>query len=113
MDDTEEVLLQIDECFVYKVPPRTSSDGYRAEIWGLDKPMETCVLRVVTIGDNIHVRLVHVRKPGDVSDKLFAVAVIPAIEALERGIDHFVEPVQWCVTLLVLPVPRSNGLRRP
>ena len=91
--DAEEVLLQLDECFVYKVPPRTSSTGYRAEAWGLDSPFATCIARVVVNGDVISVKLLQPRKAGEATDKLFAAANMPTSEVLEHGLDHFVEPV--------------------
>jgi len=36
MDDYEETLLIINECFVYKIPPRSSAEGYRAKDWNIE-----------------------------------------------------------------------------
>lgn len=35
-DDYEETLLIINECFVYKIPPRSSAEGYRAKDWNIE-----------------------------------------------------------------------------
>ena len=42
----EQVLLNINECFVYKVPPLRTASGHRAEDWGLATPLFTGFLRV-------------------------------------------------------------------
>lgn len=94
-EDTEEsVLLQLDETFVYKVPPRTSSVGYRAELWGLDSPAATVITRLVAVGDTLLIRLVTPKKAGEENEKLFATATLMPKEVSELGLDHFVEPVR-------------------
>ena len=85
--DDEAHLLQVDECFVYKIPPRQSSTGYRAEIWGLDKPFATCVIRAATVGDSLSLKLLN----GAV---LFAGVIISAEDLLSKGLDYFLEPVR-------------------
>lgn len=56
-DEYEETLLVINECFVYKIPPRTNAEGYRAKDWNIDTFLwsgrlviraqgETCVIRL-------------------------------------------------------------------
>ena len=92
--DDEAHLLQIDECFVYKIPPRQSSLGYRAEVWGLDKPFATCVIRASTIGDALSLKLLN-------AGTLFADALIPPEDLIEKGLDHFVEPVRSLCTCLL------------
>ena len=43
----DEILLgDFSETFIYKIPPRTSAEGYCADQWGLDRPALTCRLRV-------------------------------------------------------------------
>ncbi|KAI9595017.1 hypothetical protein BDF19DRAFT_89477 [Syncephalis fuscata] len=53
----EMVLLQLPECFVYRLPPRTRSGGYRAEEWGLDNPMWTGRIRIIGQGEQCFIRL--------------------------------------------------------
>jgi len=56
-DEYEETLLIINECFVYKIPPRTNAEGYRAKDWNIDTFLwsgrlviraqgETCIIRL-------------------------------------------------------------------
>jgi hypothetical protein len=45
IDDFEETLLQLDECFVYKIGARASSSGHHAESWGLANPFLTLKLK--------------------------------------------------------------------
>jgi len=40
-EDFEHTLLVLRQCFVYKIPPRTSLAGYRAKDWDLEKPLWT------------------------------------------------------------------------
>ena len=42
----ESIVLNVSECFVYKVPPLKTASGHRAEEWGLDNPLFTGFLRV-------------------------------------------------------------------
>ena len=42
----EQLLLKIDEAFIYRIPPMRSADGHRAEDWNLAKPLNTCSLVV-------------------------------------------------------------------
>jgi hypothetical protein len=41
-----QTLMNVDECFVYRVPPLSTSGGHRAENWDLGKPMQTCGFQV-------------------------------------------------------------------
>ncbi|RIA87357.1 hypothetical protein C1645_777504 [Glomus cerebriforme] len=57
-DEYESVLLVIRECYVYKIPPRTSSREYKASEWG---DMEAFLwkgrLRVIAIGEKCFIKL--------------------------------------------------------
>ena len=55
----ESVLCVIKECFVYKIPPRTKAQGYRAADWDVNSFMFTGRLRVVSCGDfcNLHIEV--------------------------------------------------------
>ena len=58
MADYEKVLFVARECFVYKVPPRTSAAGYKAGEWG---DMEAFLwkgrLRIMEKGATCSIRL--------------------------------------------------------
>lgn len=42
----EQIVLNVSECFVYKVPALRSASGHRAEDWGLANPLFTGALRI-------------------------------------------------------------------
>ena len=47
-DDAEPsvLLVNLPECFLYRVPPRPSAAGHVAQSWGLDTPLLTGALRI-------------------------------------------------------------------
>jgi hypothetical protein len=49
------LLCSVDECFVYRVPPRPSAAGWRAQDWpgGLDNPWKTGMLRITGRGSDL------------------------------------------------------------
>ncbi|WFC99186.1 hypothetical protein MYAM1_001930 [Malassezia yamatoensis] len=52
------VLFMARECYVYRVPPRNTSAGYRAGEWGdMDKSLWTGRMRVVEYSDHCEIRL--------------------------------------------------------
>ncbi|CAI2169909.1 14837_t:CDS:2 [Funneliformis geosporum] len=57
-DEYESVLLVIRECYVYQIPPRTSSREYKASEWG---DMEAFLwkgrLRVISVGEKCIIKL--------------------------------------------------------
>eukprot|EP01114_Cavostelium_apophysatum_P013151 TRINITY_DN3122_c0_g1_i1.p1 TRINITY_DN3122_c0_g1~~TRINITY_DN3122_c0_g1_i1.p1 ORF type:complete len:313 (+),score=64.05 TRINITY_DN3122_c0_g1_i1:86-1024(+) len=56
-DNVETTLAVIKECYVYKIPPRATSHGYRAADWNLDTPMWTGRCTVSSEGDLCRVKL--------------------------------------------------------
>ena len=79
-----------DECFLYRIPPRTSgSRGYRADAWNLGQPTLTCTIRVIEAGDKCLIKLFDIK-----SGKLAACSEIFIQENGERSkLDFFMEPV--------------------
>ncbi|KAF8935188.1 Adaptin ear-binding coat-associated protein 2 [Dissophora ornata] len=67
--DYESVLLVVRECYVYKVPPLSSSRGHKAADWGdVDEPLWRGRLRIIAQGKKCFIRL----EDGKTGD-LFAV----------------------------------------
>ncbi|KAI9288636.1 hypothetical protein BC943DRAFT_317032 [Umbelopsis sp. AD052] len=57
-DDYESVLLVVRECYVYKIPPRTTARGYRAAEWGdMQAFLWKGRLRIIAQGKKCSVRL--------------------------------------------------------
>jgi len=82
MADVEQVHCVIREGCVYKLPPRQSNKGYRAQDWGLDHPMWTGRVKVTSKGARCDIIL------QDTSGKLFAQAPI-----IGDTVSKVVEPV--------------------
>jgi len=57
MDDYEETLLVIPECFVYKIPPRSSAEGYKAKDWNISNFIWSGKLIIRSKGDACVIRL--------------------------------------------------------
>ncbi|KAJ3090635.1 hypothetical protein HK102_003153 [Quaeritorhiza haematococci] len=55
-DEYESVLLVIRECYIYRVPPRSTSRGYRAAEWDVNQFLWTGRVRVIAKGDNASIR---------------------------------------------------------
>ncbi|KAF9428765.1 Adaptin ear-binding coat-associated protein 2 [Podila epigama] len=56
--DYESVLLVIRECYVYKIPPLSSSRGHRAADWGnVEEPLWRGRLRIIAQGKKCFIRL--------------------------------------------------------
>jgi hypothetical protein len=53
----EETRATINECFVYKVPPRTRAEGYKAADWNLNESIWTGKAIVKSKGNVCIVRL--------------------------------------------------------
>ena len=72
MDDNyERVLLVKSQCFVYRLPPRPSTRGYKAADWGLDKPQWTGRMRIVVKSDQLQIKM-----EDKTSGELFAKAPV-------------------------------------
>ena len=84
--DYESVLLVKREVFLYTLPPRQSTRGYRAADWSLDSPAWTGRLRVVARGNDT---TLYLRLEDGVSGRLYAqcpVEEFPSI-AVEQVLD--------------------------
>uniref|UniRef100_T2M9U2 Adaptin ear-binding coat-associated protein 1 n=1 Tax=Hydra vulgaris TaxID=6087 RepID=T2M9U2_HYDVU len=93
-DDYERVLCAKNEVFVYKIPPRQSSRGYRASDWKLDQPDWTARLRIVLLNAKVYIKFED-RNSGE----LFAQAPIdqypgPVVEAVSDSSRYFVIKIQ-------------------
>lgn len=64
-----QTLMNVDECFVYKVPPLKTSGGHRAEHWDLANPLQTCGFQVERRGNDLYLLFT-----TDGHSKLFALA---------------------------------------
>lgn len=89
-DDYERVLSVKNEVFVYKIPPRQSSRGFRAADWKLDQPDWTGRMRIILLNNKCFLKL-----EDKTSGELFAQAPVdqypgPAIEAVSDSSRYFV-----------------------
>lgn len=58
----EQVLLRVDEAFLYQVPPLKHAAGHKAEDWGLGSPTMTAKLELVGVDDVLYIRIVNEEK---------------------------------------------------
>ena len=72
----EQTLIQIRECFVYKVATTHSSRGFCAGDWGLDNPLATCTLIVKARGEEAAIQLFDNKTKGQNNRKMLAQSVI-------------------------------------
>ena len=49
-EEYESVLLVLKECFVYRIPPRSKSAGFRAADWDVNEFLWSGRLRIVSKG---------------------------------------------------------------
>lgn len=61
----EIVLLTINECFVYKVPPLRTASGHRAEDWDLANPILTGCLKVFQADTKLRIVLYSFKDPSN------------------------------------------------
>ncbi|CAG8765633.1 36036_t:CDS:2, partial [Racocetra persica] len=99
-EEYESVLLVLRECYVYKIPPRTSSREYRAAEWG---DMEAFLwkgrLRIMAVGEKCFIRL----EDGSTGE-LFA-------QCLYDPDTNSVEPVRDSSRYFVLRIENTDGRR--
>jgi hypothetical protein len=57
-DELEQTLCTIQQCFIYKIPPRKSAAGYRAAEWNTDNFLWSGRLMIVSKGDKCLIRLI-------------------------------------------------------
>lgn len=53
----ETTLTVLKECFVYRIPVRTSAAGYKAQDWNVEQFLWTGRLKIVALGDNCVIKL--------------------------------------------------------
>ncbi|PKI84507.1 hypothetical protein MVES_001724 [Malassezia vespertilionis] len=75
------------ECYVYRVPPRTSAGGYRASEWGdVNKSLWKGSLRIVEFSERCEIQELFAAAPYDISGK--------AVEAVLDSSRYFVVRVE-------------------
>lgn len=93
-DAYERILCVKNEVFMYKIPPRQSSRGYRASDWKLDQPDWTVRLRIVELNTKCILKF-----EDKVTGQLFAQAPIdiypgPSVESVSDSSRYFVIKIQ-------------------
>lgn len=79
--DYEVTLLQVPQCFVYRIPPASSAAGYKAKDWDLSNPIWQGRLVVTTLKGMCIVRLVN----ADGTE--FAICPVNNSKAVEKVLD--------------------------
>jgi len=92
-DGYEQTLLIIKECFVFKIPPRSTAAGYKAADWDLQHPLWTGRLVISSKGDTAYVKM------ESNSGEIFAVCpvkdnLIAAIEPVTDSSRYFVVRIE-------------------
>mmetsp|Transcript_30353 Transcript_30353/g.30849 ORF Transcript_30353/g.30849 Transcript_30353/m.30849 type:complete len:366 (+) Transcript_30353:52-1149(+) len=90
VDDYERTLCQLPSCHVFKIPLRTSAEGYRAADWPKDHVWSGKV-KIVAIGRKCIIRLI------DDNNNIFAVCPVEGEGSVERTLDsgrYFVLRIQ-------------------
>eukprot|EP00956_Cyclotella_meneghiniana_P021547 scaffold39334_cov67-Cyclotella_meneghiniana.AAC.11 len=95
----EQRLLKVDELFVYRIPPMKTSEGHRAELWNLAKPLMTCSLNVNRKDDSLCINIMAERPKanaphGAMETYSFAQSIIHAnLSKPGNQLEHWVVPV--------------------
>lgn len=83
-DDYEAVLFVARECYIYQIPARTSSAGFKAADWSTTGPLSRPRLRVLEAGSSLPSRL-YVRLEDAATGELFATAPYQPTAANPNG----------------------------
>lgn len=95
-DDYERVLCVKPECFVYRIPPRATSRGYRAADWKLDQPDWIGRLRIVTLSGKCYIKF-----EDKLSGELFAQAPVNEYPGVE--VEAVMDSSRYFVVKIVDP----------
>lgn len=85
-----QTLMNVDECFVYRVPPMATSNGHRAENWDLSNPLQTCGFQVERRDNDLFLLFT-----TDNHTKLFALAKCQSNPA--RSVEPVMDRCVWAV----------------
>lgn len=87
------LMLTLNECFIYKIPPLINSSGYHASDWHLESPLVTGSLRVFKKKDHLYVRM-YVVNPApllsDEKDKVFGECILEELIECKDSSRYFV-----------------------
>ncbi|KAI5481620.1 adaptin ear-binding coat-associated protein 2 [Pseudohyphozyma bogoriensis] len=102
MDDYETVLYVAREVYVYRIPARTSTEGYRAANWGdMGEPLWKGRLRVVEQGSDIPSKA-FVRLEDPNSGELFALTpYVPSKSNTNGGVEAVLDSSRYFVLTVV------------
>ncbi|KAL9641919.1 hypothetical protein ABK040_000295 [Willaertia magna] len=89
-DDYEQTLCVINTVFVFRIPPRSSSEGYKAENWG--EPLWTGKCKVIAIGERCEVRLEDPK-----TGKNFATCIVNTDEKGPQAIERVLDSTRYFV----------------
>mmetsp|Transcript_6954 Transcript_6954/g.10962 ORF Transcript_6954/g.10962 Transcript_6954/m.10962 type:complete len:266 (-) Transcript_6954:253-1050(-) len=98
--DLEQTLFMVRECYVYKIPPRTSTQGYRANEWDVNKWIWSGRIKVVAKGNTCNIIL-----EDNTTGVLFASC---SVNTSEQGPES-VEPVVDSSRYFVLRIEDGSG----
>eukprot|EP00934_Nitzschia_sp_Nitz4_P001809 Nitzschia sp. Nitz4//scaffold18_size181773//130407//131288//NITZ4_001932-RA/size181773-snap-gene-0.278-mRNA-1//-1//CDS//3329540062//1809//frame0 len=88
----KQTLMNVDECFVYRVPPLATSGGHRAELWDLANPLQTCGFQVERRDNDLYLLFT-----TDNHTKLFALAKMHG-EGAAKSIEGVMDSSRYFVT---------------
>jgi hypothetical protein len=94
---TDQIQVNISECFVYKIPALRTSEGHRAEDWKLEDPLFTGGLRVYQRGETLRIIIYRILplslQPVDESPFIIFAESFIHIDSSERDMLRFVDGV--------------------
>lgn len=102
-DEYEEVLCQIKECHVFRIPPRQSAEGYKAEGW-TDNHLWTGRCKVVARGEKCEVRLEDAN-----TGKIFAVCPINTNKAGPQAVEKVTDSSRYFVLRIEDPNTKKHA----